>query len=65
MKNAKKTKQLREFEPILSRNGYKLARCRGSHFIYANRNTHRIIPVNKDLNEMVRLRLIKEYSLEV
>lgn len=65
MKNAKKTKQLREFEPILSRNGYKLARCRGSHFIYVNRNTHRIIPVNKDLNEMVRLWLIKEYSLEV
>ena len=65
MKNAKKTKQLREFEPILSRNGYKLARCRGRHFIYVNRNTHRIIPVNKDLNEMVRLWLIKEYSLEV
>ena len=48
MKNARKTKQLREFEPILSRNGYKLARCRGSHFIYVNRNTHRILPVNED-----------------
>ena len=63
MKNAKKTKQLREFEPILSRNGYKLARCKESHFIYMNRTSHRIITVNKDLNKMVRERLIKENNL--
>lgn len=61
----RKTKQLREFEPILLRNGYKLARCRGSHFVYINRQSHRMIAVNKDLNRMVRERLIKEYSLEV
>lgn len=61
----RKTKQLREFEPILLRNGYKFARCSGSHFIYINRTSHRIITVNKDLNKMVRERLIKEYDLEV
>ena len=59
----RKTKQLREFEPILLRNGYRFARSRGSHFVYINRNTHRIISINKDLNKMVRERLIKEYEL--
>lgn len=59
----RKTKQLREFEPILYRNGYKFARCKGSHFIYMNRTTHKIITVNKDLNRMVRERLIKENNL--
>lgn len=63
MKNIRKTKQLREFEPILLRNGYKLARCNGSHFIYMNRTSHKIITVNKDLNKMVRERLIKENNL--
>ena len=61
----RKTKQLREFEPILRKNGYRFTRSRGSHFVYINRNTHRIISVNKDLNRMVRERLVKEYGLEV
>ena len=61
----RKTKQLREFEPILLRNGYRLARSNGSHFIYMNRTTHKTITVNKDLNRMVRERLIKENNLEV
>ena len=56
----KKTKQLREFEPILYRNGYRFARCKGSHFTYMNRTSHKIITVNKDLNRMVRDRLIIE-----
>lgn len=61
----KRTKQLREFEPILLRNGYRFARSNGSHFIYMNRTTHKTITVNKDLNRMVRERLIKENNLEV
>lgn len=61
----RKTKQLREFEPILKKNGFNLARCKGSHFTYINRITHRVITVNKDLNKMVRERLIKEYEMEV
>lgn len=59
----RKTKQLREFEPILLQNGFYFARCKGSHFIYMNRTSHKIITVNKDLNKMVRERLIKENNL--
>lgn len=59
----RKTKQLREFESILYRNEYRFARCKGSHFIYMNRTSHKIISVNKDLNKMVRERLIKENNL--
>lgn len=59
------TKEMREFVPILRKNGYRYARCKGSHFIYINRTTHRIITVNKNLNRMVRERLIKENNLEV
>ncbi len=62
---SRKTKQLREFEPILLRNGYRLVRTNGSHFVYINRITHKHISVNKDLNRIVRERLIKEYKLEV
>lgn len=47
----RKTKQLREFEPILLQNGYRFTRCKGSHFIYMNRTSHKIIAVNKDLNK--------------
>lgn len=60
----RKTKQLREFEPILLRNGYRFTRCKESHFIYMNRTSHKIIAVNKDLNRMVRERLIKENKLQ-
>lgn len=60
----RKTKQLREFEPILYRNGYRFVRYKGSHFIYMNRTSHKIITVNKDLNRMVRERLIKENKLQ-
>ena len=59
------TKQMREFVPILHKNGYYKARSKGSHFTYINRTTHKIITVNKDLNKMVRERLIKENNLEV
>lgn len=59
------TKEMREFVPILRKNGYTFARSRGSHFVYINRVTHRHIVVNKDLNKMVKERLIKENNLEV
>ena len=57
----RKTKQMREFEPILKANGYHEIRSRGSHFIYSNGTNQ--ITVNKDLNKMVRRRLIKENNL--
>jgi predicted RNA binding protein YcfA (HicA-like mRNA interferase family) len=56
-----KPKNLREFEPILKANGYREIRSRGSHFMYGNGKNH--ITVNKDLNKMVQLRLIKENNL--
>ena len=55
------TKEMRGFVPILKRNGYRLDRINGSHFIYSNGNNS--ITVNKDLNKMVRKRLIKENNL--
>ena len=58
------TKEMREFEPVLRRNGYVRVRSSGSHFIYINRVTHRHISINKDLNREVRARLIKENNLE-
>lgn len=56
-----KPKRLREFEPILKANDYREIRSNGSHFIYSN-GTNKIT-VNKDLNKMVRKRLIKENNL--
>ena len=59
------TKEMREFVPVLNKNGYYYLRSRGSHFTYINRATHKIITINKQLNCMVRKSLIKEYYLEV
>lgn len=59
------TKEMREFVPILRKNGYTHTRTNGSHFVYINRMTHQHISVNKKLNRMVRERLIKENNLEV
>ena len=57
----RQTKEMREFELILKANGYREIRSKGSHFIYSNGNNQ--ITVNKDLNKMVRRRLIKENNL--
>lgn len=57
------TKEMREFIPILRRNDYVYARSRGSHFVFINRFNGKHISINKDLNKMVRERLVKEYCL--
>lgn len=57
------TKEMREFVPVLRRNGFSYARSKGSHFVFVNRQSGRHISVNKDLNEMVRERLTKENAL--
>ena len=57
------TKEMREFVPVLRRNGYSYARCKGSHFIYINRQSGKHITINKDLNNLVMERLIKENCL--
>ena len=53
----------REFANILSNNGYKYVRCRGSHFIY--RKESETIAVPKNLNKMISKRLIKENNLSI
>lgn len=55
------TKEMRNFIPTLISNGYREIRSNGSHFIYSNGTNQ--ITVNKDLNKMVRRRLIKENNL--
>jgi predicted RNA binding protein YcfA (HicA-like mRNA interferase family) len=59
------SKDMRSFVMILHKNDYELSRTKGSHYIYENIYTHKSLCVNKDLNDMVRLRLIKEYNLQV
>lgn len=59
----RKTKQMRDFEPILKWNGFRYLRSHGSHFTYINTVTHKRITINKDLNRMVAERLMKEYDL--
>lgn len=59
------TKEMREFVPILKKNGYVHARTNGSHFIFINRTTHKHISVNKDLKKFRRDETIRKYNLEV
>lgn len=61
----RKPKALREFEPTLKRNGFVLTRCNGDHYIYVNRTTGRHVSVSKDVNEMIKQRLIKENQMVV
>ena len=51
----------REFERLLSNNGYEFVRCKGSHFIYKKANETVAVP--KNLNSMIGRRLIKEHNL--
>ncbi len=55
------SKTMRTFIPILKENGYYYVRCRGSHFTFSNGQDS--ITVNRDLNKMVKRRLIKEHNL--
>lgn len=51
----------REFERLLSDNGYEFTRCKGSHFVYKKENATIVVP--KNLNIMIGRRLIKEHNL--
>ncbi len=52
----------RTFQKLLESNGYHYVRCNGSHFIYKNEQGN-TISMNKDLNRMVAMRLIRENNL--
>lgn len=47
---------------ILEGNGFKLSRQSGDHSIYTDGN--RTVSINKRINKMVALRLIKENNLD-
>lgn len=59
------TKEMRNIVPILKRNGYVLVRSKGSHFIFKNRTTHRIMTINKNLKWMIWEEIMRDYNLEV
>lgn len=52
----------RKFTKLLVNNGYHRTRIRGSHYIFENENGKMIV-VNKDINRMVKRRLIAENHL--
>jgi len=54
--------EFRNFTKRLVNNGYKRTRIRGSHYIFENEAGNTIV-VNKDINRMVKARLIKENHL--
>jgi predicted RNA binding protein YcfA (HicA-like mRNA interferase family) len=59
-----KVYERREFEKILSSNGYTLKRNSGSHHIYVN-ESGRHITVKYPINPCISRRLIKEYELKI
>ena len=61
----KLTKEMRDIVPILKRNGYVLVRSKGSHFIFKNRTTHRIMTISKNLKWMIWEEIVRDYNLEV
>lgn len=63
MSNRWKSKELREFDKILRKNGWKWARCRGDHNIYRKGSRHMSVPGK--CKWVVIDRLIKEYGLVV
>lgn len=59
-----KSKQIKEFEPILASYGYFYHHTTGSHFIYYNGEFHTLKAVNLKLNKYIRQRLINEMEKE-
>ncbi len=57
-------KEFLEMKVILRDNGYHEDRRKGSHFIFTN-DAGKTISINKDLNQMVKRRLIKENNLKI
>ena len=56
------SKEFRDFKKLLNNNGYKCDRIKGSHYIFENEQGN-TISVPKDLNRMIKFRLIKENNL--
>ena len=52
----------KEMQKILKKNGYRLDRQNGDHFVYIKEH-HNHISINRKLNPMVARRLVKENGL--
>ena len=64
MSKNKPTKAMREILPALKENGYVYSRSKGSHFVFTNKTTGHHVPINKDLNNIVKIRLLKEIEVD-
>lgn len=64
MSKNKPTKAMREILPALKENGYVYSRSKGSHFVFTNKTTGHHVSINKDLNNMVKMRLLKEIEVD-
>lgn len=78
MKNKQKTKKsteanktkikvmnAREARKIVKRNGWKLDRVNGSHYIYKHDGVDKILTISKNLNRMVWERCVEEYGINL
>ena len=55
----------REAKKIVRKNGWYLDRVSGSHYIYKQPNSSKILTISKDNNRMVFERLVTEYNLNL
>lgn len=55
----------REARRIAVKNGWKLVRWNGSHYIYKHPNNDKILTIAKDLNRMVWERCVEEYNIDL
>lgn len=65
MKKLKKHYTKREMEKILRKNGWKLARCSGSHAIYKNDKGRHLAIGRCSYNSIIFQRLIKENNMTI
>lgn len=65
MGDRQKRYSYREFVRILKKNGYRLVRTNGDHYVYKRKGKAKTIVINYHPNQMVMQRLIKQNNLEV
>lgn len=64
-KTKMKTYNTREARRIACKNGWKLVRVNGSHYIYKHPNNNKILTISNDLNRIVWERVVEEYHLDL
>lgn len=55
----------REARKVVRKNGWKLMRVNGSHYIYKHPDSDKILTISKDLNRIVWERCVDEYNLDL